>query len=79
MQNIHIQVNDGYFEKFLNLLDALPKNEIKIIDKEFQNNQKMLQKVLEDYKSGREKVIPYDEGMDEIDSWLDTLVKNENS
>lgn len=79
MQTIQIQVKDSYFEKFLNLLQALPQDEIKIIDKQFEDDKKMLHKVLDDYKSGKDEFVPYEEGMKEMDAWLDTLVENENN
>lgn len=75
MQTIQIQLNDSYVEKFLNLLQALPQNEIKILDKDFERDRQMFRGVLEDYKNDKEKFEPYEKGMDELNSWLDNLVK----
>ena len=78
MQTIQIQVKESYLERFLNLLQALPQDEIKIIDKEFERDKKMLQEVLNSYKNNTGEFIPYEEGMEELDNWLDAVVKDEN-
>ncbi len=75
MQTIQIQVKDSYFEKFLNLLRSLPQDEIQIIDEAFEEDKKMLHKVVEKYRSGKGEFVPYEEGMKELDSWLDELNK----
>lgn len=72
MQTIQIQVKDSYLEKFLNLLQALPQNEIRIVDKEFEDDKKMLQEVLDDYKSGKGEFTEIDkEFWDGMDNHID--------
>ena len=78
MQDIHIRVKDSYLQKFLNLLDALPQDEIKIVDLAFEQDRKMLHQTLKNYKNGTETPLPYDEGMEEIDTWLDTLIHEDS-
>lgn len=75
MQTIQLAIKDSYYEKFLNLLQPLPQDEIKIIDKAFEADKKMLHKVLEEYRSGKGEFVPYEEGMDELDNWLAELNK----
>ena len=73
MQTIQIEVKDSYLEKFLNLLQALPQDKIKIIDQQFQEDKKMLEEVLRKYRNGEGEFVPYEEGMEEIDIWLSEL------
>jgi len=75
MQTIQIEVKDSYLEKFLNLLQALPQDEIKIVDQQFQEDKRVLEEVVRKYRSGEGEFVPYEEGMKEIDIWLDELNK----
>ena len=74
MQTIQIEVNESYLEKFLNLLQALPQDKIKIIDQQFQEDKKMLEEVVRQYRSGEGEFTELtQEFWDEIDIWLDKL------
>jgi hypothetical protein len=73
MQTIQIEVQDSYLEKFLNLLQALPQDEIKIIDHQFQQDKKMLEEVVRKYRSGEAEFTELtQEFWDEMDEYIDS-------
>jgi len=72
MQMIQLEVKDSYLEKFLNLLQALPQDEIKIIDKTFEEDKKMLHKIVEEYRSGQGEFTELSQDFwDEMDKHID--------
>jgi len=73
MQTIQIEVKDSYREKFLNLLQALPQDKIKIIDQQFQEDKKMLEEVLHKYRNGEGEFTELtQEFWDEMDEYIDS-------
>ena len=73
MQTIQIEVKDSYLEKFLNLLQALPQDEIKIVDQQFQEDKKMLKEVVRKYRSGEGEFTELtQEFWDEMDEYIDS-------
>jgi len=73
MQTIQIEVKDSYLEKFLNLLQALPQDKIKIIDQQFQEDKKMLEEVLHKYRNGEGEFTELtQEFWDEMDEYIDS-------
>lgn len=64
MRTLQLEIDDKYFEKFLALLEALPKKFIKIMNNsnEIENLQKIeLEKRLESYYSNKNDCISFDE------------------
>ena len=63
MQLITLEIKDDFFEKFLNVLDALPHGMVNLRRDKLR---KELTKRVEDIDNGTEKVTPYLEGMDDM-------------
>ncbi len=60
MKTLTLKIRDDYFDKFLVLLDMLPKKAVKIESKnkeEARVLQKSIKQALSDIQEGRSKVI----------------------
>lgn len=52
----------------------LLKKERSVNDQEFQRHREEIRNLIDDYKTNGDKnFVPYEEGMDAIDNWLDGL------
>ncbi len=86
MQTVTLRIKDDYAEKFMTLLDVLPKGKVSVVDemdsykksKRFLRDKEIMQKRLDDVLSGRAVLSDYDDGMDEIDKMIDEI-EYENS
>lgn len=66
-----IRVNDLYFEQALKLLSVLPKDAITIDPKPWYADE--VKRRIEEYKSGKMETIPWNEGWEEIEEFLNGL------
>lgn len=75
METITLHFDQNIKEKLLTLLNAFPKNELQIIDKEqkFLDAKTELQKDYEAYLSGNGELLSLEESEKEIDEFLKTL------
>jgi len=67
MKTVQLQIEDDFFEEFL---ETLPKDKVTLIDQVFTDNQNKFAKELERYKSGAEGFRSHPENMKVLDSWL---------
>lgn len=67
MQTIHLLVEDDYIQSFV---DGLEKDKVIIVEKEFEDNKRILQETLDIYNKNRSEFKPYYESMKEISNWL---------
>lgn len=63
MQVITLEIKDDFFEKFVNVLDALPHGMVNLRRDKLRVE---LKKRVEDIDSGSEKLTPYLDGMEEM-------------
>ena len=78
--NIIDNLKDGIVKNFtVSQDDTLNKSTIKYMKtKQFKKNKKYFQKCLEDIESGKSKLVPFEFGLDELDSFIDEI-SDENS
>ncbi len=67
MKTIQLQIEDDFFEEFM---QTLPKDKVILIDQTFQNNQNKFIKAFNDYKNSPETFRSHLENMKELDHWL---------
>jgi len=58
-----IDIQSKFNEYIANLLDK----------KQFQENKKYFQNALNDLESGKDNLIPFNEGLDELDDFIDNV------
>ena len=66
-----IRVNDLYAEEALKLLSTLPEEAITIDPKPWYSDE--VKRRIEEYKSGKMETIPWNEGWEEIEEFLNGL------
>jgi hypothetical protein len=66
-----IRVNDLYAEEALKLLSTLPEEAITIEPKPWYADE--VKRRIEEYKSGKMETIPWNEGWEEIEEFLNGL------
>ncbi len=66
-----IRVNDLYVEEALKLLSTLPEDAITIDPKPWYADE--VKRRIEEYKSGKMETIPWNEGWEEIEEFLNEL------
>jgi len=67
MKKIYLLVEDDYLETFM---DSLPKEKVIAVEEDFEENQKLLQNILEEYKENQSSFLPYYESMKDVSNWL---------
>ena len=67
MQIIHLLVEDDYIESFVG---GLVKEKVFIVEKEFEDNKKVLQEILKNYNKNKDEFTPYYESMKNMSVWL---------
>lgn len=67
MKTIQLRVQDEFVDE---LLQMLPRDKVKVMDKGFFDNQNKLHKELESFLNATTEFIPYHEDMKETDSWI---------
>lgn len=68
MINIHLLVDESYIEELMLLL---PKDKVRVVEKNFEENQVLLQDSLEAYRTGVGSFIPCKESIEQINTWLE--------
>ncbi len=66
-----IRVNDLYAEEALKLLSTLPEEAITIDPKPWYADE--VKRRIEEYKSGKMETIPWNEGWEDIEEFLNGL------
>lgn len=81
MHSLVLKVDDGFYAQLLSFLNQ-NKQMVNIVEDTNHNaystigNDEARRRVstaVEEYRSGQMKTVPYSQGMDEIDKWLDNL------
>lgn len=60
MRTITLKIQDDFLPKFMNILDVLPKNKVKIKKDELSLE---LEKRIQEIESGINPAVPFDEGI----------------
>ena len=68
MINIHLLVEEDYIEE---LMMALPKDKVKIVEKNFEENKILLQSTFSQYNEKESCLISYEESIKNLDNWLE--------
>ncbi len=63
---LHLLIDDDFIEEFVK---SLPMDKVSIVEKEFQENKKLLQKELDNYNQTKQS-NPYQESMQNLNVWL---------
>ena len=64
---LHLLVDEEYIESFVALL---PKDKVRVVEKNFSENRVLLDNVLKEYKNSTKNFIEYKDSMNDISSWL---------
>lgn len=75
LKNNHIEavlVSKEEYERMREALDRLEQRRISQ-SPEFEKNREMFQQIYLDVQKGREELIPYDEGQEELDRVIDDI------
>jgi hypothetical protein len=67
MQHLHLLVEDDYIETFI---DSLEKEKVVVIEKDFSQNQELLQSEFSNYKEKKLECKTYYASMKELSIWL---------
>ncbi|MFA6137802.1 MAG: hypothetical protein WC667_06925 [Sulfurimonas sp.] len=85
MQTIHFQVEDNLYDemikKGINIQDELKLAFNKILynkesylsSQNFQDDKAYFQNALEEIESGKVRLVPFDDGFDELDAFIDNV------
>jgi hypothetical protein len=68
--SIHLKVDESYIEQ---LMMMLPKESVRVVEKDFDENQILLQEELAKYKESPTSFIEYTESMKNIDKFLESM------
>lgn len=69
MIKINLLIEEDYIETFMN---SLPKDKVKVIEENFEDNKEKLQKAFENYTKMPESCFELNESMKNINQWLKT-------
>jgi hypothetical protein len=81
MHSLVLNVEDGFYNQLLSFLDK-NKKQVNIVEDSRDDGYPSISKdeartrvavAVEEYRSGKMKTVPYSQGMDEIDNWLNNL------
>ncbi len=67
MKTIQLQIEDDFFEEFI---QTLPKDKVTLIDQTFIDNQNKFIQAYNDYKNAPETFHSHLDNMKELDNWL---------
>lgn len=67
MIKIHLLIEEEYIQEFM---QNLPKDKVKVIEEDFEQNKTLLQNELEQYKDSTSKYLTYNESMKNLSTWL---------
>lgn len=65
MQTVTLKIEDGFMNQFMNYISTLPKNKVKVIPDKLSFEIKSR---IEDVESGKEKSLPFHDGLENIKS-----------
>lgn len=68
MIDIHLLVEESYIEELMMLL---PKDKVKVVEKNFEENKILLQESLESYANGSTPFKGYNESVKDLNVWLE--------
>ena len=63
MQTITLKIKDDFLPKFMNVLEVMPKNKIKITQDPMELE---IQKRIQEIEDGTLRAVPFEEGMQAI-------------
>ena len=69
MQKIHLLVEDDYIQT---LMQMLPRDKVTVIEENFEENKILLQDSLQNYRDAKDSFVPYQDSIEELNSWLST-------
>lgn len=81
MHSLVLNVDDSFYNQLLSFLNQ-NKPQVNILEDVKDDGYPSISKseararvgaAVEDYRSGKMKTVPYSQGMDEIDKWLNNL------
>ena len=68
---LSINIEDGYYQRFLDFVKTLPSDAIKVFNDE--KNRIYFQNSLNEINSGKAKLVAFDDGLDELDDFIDAI------
>ncbi len=71
MITLHLLIEDDYVQT---LVDSLPKDKVRIIEEDFEQNKQLLKETFNEYNNNNES-IPYSQSMNNITQWLNEREK----
>ncbi|MDT8339130.1 MAG: hypothetical protein RQ763_08015 [Sulfurimonas sp.] len=81
MHSLVLKVDNGFYAQLLSFLNQ-NKRQVNILEDIEDDGYPSISKdearervsaAVEEYRSGKMKTVPYSQGMDEIDNWLNSL------
>jgi len=63
--SIHLKVDESYIET---LMMMLPKEHVRVVEKEFDENQLLFQQEFDNYKENPQEFIEYTDSMKNMDN-----------
>ncbi|MDD5373461.1 MAG: hypothetical protein PHO62_08555 [Sulfurimonas sp.] len=81
MHFLRLNVDDGFYSQLLSFLNQ-NHTQVNIVEDVLDDGYPAISKsearervtqAVEEYRSGKMKIVPYSQGMDEIDNWLNSL------
>lgn len=67
MIKIRLMIEEEFIEEFMN---SLPKDKVKVIEENFEENQVVLQETLDNYEIDNSSFAPLNETMNNLSQWL---------
>jgi len=68
--SIHLKVDESYIET---LMMMLPKEHVRVVEKDFDENQLLLQEELAKYKESPTSFIEYTDSMKNMDRYIEEM------
>jgi len=85
---VSLNIKDSYYAQFLELIKKIPANAIDIVSseksldedlvsymqtKEYKKDKAHYKKILEDIENGTASLVPFEDGLDELDDFIDNI------
>lgn len=61
-------IEEDYIDEFMS---NLPKEKVKVIEENFEENKQLLHNALEELLDGKNQLIPYNVSIQNITNWLE--------
>lgn len=68
MINIHLLVDEDYIEE---LMMTLPKDKVRVVEKDFEENKLLLKNVFDECSQGSPKLTSYKDSVEIMNTWLE--------